>query len=426
MHPAATHGESLLAATLLQLIVIIAAARGAHLLLRRLGQPGVIGEILAGLMLGPSLFGALWPQLSDAVFKGPAGGAIGVISQIGLILLMFQIGSDFHFGHLARTQHRKAVAAIAAASIAAPLCLGLCLGWWSAPVLAPGIDSRVYCLFFAVAMAITAMPVLGRILREFDLTRTPLGVIAISAAALNDVAGWILLAAVSAIATAQFSPQHMALQLGGIAAFAALLWSAGRPLVRRLLRHYPSSDGQVPSSLMAIVLALLFAAAVCTYQLGIFAIFGGFALGLLFHTHRSFVEAWRWQVGRFVLVFFLPIFFTYTGLRTNLLGLVTLSDWSWCAAILAVAAAGKLLPVYCAGRAAGLSREDAGVCGVLMNTRALMELVVLNIGLDLGFIPPKVFTMLVIMAVTTTLMTAPLLRLIYRRNGQVLVSALEA
>lgn len=431
MHPAeAAHGEGLLLATLLQLIVIVLAARAANLAMRRCGQPGVVGEIIAGLLLGPSCFGALLPQAAAFLFQGPAAAPIGVLSQIGLILLMFQIGSEFHFGQLAQPGRRKAVAAIAAASLAVPLGAGLLLGLYSAPFLAAGTDRLVYSLFFAVAMAITAVPVLGRILREFGLTRTPLGVIAISAAAVNDVVGWVLLGLVSAFATARLSLPHAALQLAGIAGFALLLWYLGRPLADRLVRRYQvtggTAEGQLPGSLMAIVLALLFAAAICTSRLGLFAIFGGFAVGLLFHRHRAFVEAWRRQVGQFVLVFFLPVFFTCTGLRTNLLGLDGVSDWSWCALIVLVAGAAKIVPVYFAARAAGMRNEDAAACGVLMNTRALMELVVLNIGLDLGFIPSKVFTLLVIMAVATTLVTAPLLRLRYRRGGQPLVVAAEA
>lgn len=424
--PTVSAPESDLAATLLQLIVIVSAARGANLWLRRLGQPGAVGEILAGLMLGPSLLGALFPGLSAEVFRPASVAPIQLISQIGLILLMFEIGAEFHFGHLRNRGPRRATIAAAAASLLAPLALGWLLGRWSAPALAAGVDARIYGLFFAVALAITAVPILGRILREFDLTRTPLGVISISAAAVNDVVGWVLLAAVSAIATARFSPQRIAEQIGALSAFAAVLGLFGPGLARYLIARFPLERGEVSPGLMAVVVATMFAAAICTVQLGVFAIFGGFCLGLLFHRHRAFVEAWQRQVGTFVRVVFLPIFFTYTGLRTNVLGLSSASDWIWCLLIVAVASAVKIVPVYAAGRLAGMSRHDAAACGVLMNTRALMELVVLNIGLDLGFLPQKVFTMLVIMAVVTTLSTAPLLRLIFRRSGVPLIAAVEA
>jgi Kef-type K+ transport system membrane component KefB len=165
---------------------------------------------------------------------------------------------------------------------------------------------------------------------------------------------------------------------------------------------------------------------ICTYKLGIFTIFGGFLAGLLFHHDRKFVEAWRAQVGKFVLVFFLPVFFTYTGLRTNVLGLTTASDWSWLAVVLAAAILGKIIPVYLASRGSGFNHQESTVLGCLMNTRALMELIVLNIGFDLGFIPQNVFTMLVIMAVVTTVMTGPLLRVLLPRAGYAIPIGIEA
>jgi Kef-type K+ transport system membrane component KefB len=319
--------EHLLFATLLQLIVIILAARIVGNLCHRLGQPAAVGEIIAGLLLGPSLFGHFWPELSGLVFDPAVSLPITILSQIGLILLMFQIGSDFEFGHLSHARKRAAVVGIAVASVSAPFCLGFVIGHVSAPILAPGVNRLVYSLFLGVALAITAVPILGRILRELDLTRTPIGAVTIAAAALNDVAGWVLLAGISAYAAAQFSVVGTALQIGGIVAFAIMLWLAGRPAVDWLLRRFPVIGGELSSGLMAATLAVLFACGIATYQLGIFAIFGGFAAGLLYHRHHEFVAAWRRQVGRFVLVFFLPVFFTYTGLRTNLLGLTTQSDW---------------------------------------------------------------------------------------------------
>ena len=409
--------EDILFSTLLQLIVIILAARGANQLLRRIGQPGAVGEIIAGLLLGPSLLGYALPGVSKFLFSPTAAMPITVISQIGLILLMFQIGSEFEFSHLRNARNRKATAAIAVASIAVPLFLGLLIGYVSAPILAPDIDVFTYSLFIGVALAITALPTLGRILLEFGLTRAKLGVIAISAAAVNDVAGWVLLAGTAAYAAARFSPENSSLQIGGIVGFAAVLWLADRPAVAWLMRKLPVAGGRIPPNLMAIALTVLFALGIATYLLGIFAIFGGFAAGLLFHRHRDFVEAWRNQIGQFVLVFFLPVFFTYTGLRTNLLGLVSLSDWMWCAVVLAVAVIGKIVPVYAAARVTGFGRDESAVMGALMNTRGLMELIVLNIGFDLGFIPQRLFTMLVVMAVATTMMTAPLLRVLLPRIG---------
>jgi Kef-type K+ transport system membrane component KefB len=418
--------ENLLFITLLQLIVMIGAARIMNSALRSLGQPGVVGEIVAGLLLGPSLFGFFLPQASQALFGTKASAPITIISQIGLILLMFQIGMDFEFGHLRSRRNTRAVVVTTVCSVSVPFALGLLIGHLSAPVLAPHTDPTVYSLFVAVGLAITAVPILGRILREYGLTRTEIGVIAISAAAVNDVIGWVLLAGVSAYAAARFSGADMALQIGGLALFATGCWFVLRPLVDWLIAKNTLRDGELQANLMAVVIALMFAMAICTYKLGIFAIFGGFAAGLLFHQHEAFVNAWRRQVGRFVMVFFLPVFFTYTGLRTNVLGLSTVADAQWLGIILASSILGKIVPVYLGARLCGFDHHQSSVLGSLMNTRALMELIVLNIGFDLGFVPQNVFTMLVIMAVVTTVMTGPILKVLLPRTGHAVPVGVEA
>jgi len=418
--------EDLLFATLLQLIVMIFAARLGNTLARRMAQPGVVGEIVAGLLLGPSLFGHFFPGASLFVFGAQASIPITIISQIGLVLLMFQIGMDFEFGHLARRKNRNGMLGIAAVSVAIPLALGLVIGRVSAPILAPHIDAFIYSLFFGVALAITAVPILGRILREYDLTATEIGVVAISAAAFNDVAGWLLLAGISAYASSRFSAAATGLQLGGVLALLAFSWFVVRHLVDRLLRVFPVDKGELSPNLTAIVVSLIFAMGICTYKLGIFTIFGGFLAGLLFHHHKDFVAAWRRQVGQFVLVFFLPVFFTYTGLRTNVLGLATATEWQWLAIVFAASVLGKIVPVYIAGRLSGFNHDESTILGALMNTRALMELIVLNIGYDLGFLPQDVFTMLVIMAVATTVMTGPLLRVLLPRLGHAIPVGVEA
>ncbi len=417
--------EQLLCSILLQLIVMIGAARIMNGAFRTIGQPGVIGEIVAGLLLGPSLFGHFFPGVSLAIFGAKASPPITMLSQIGLILLMFQIGADFEFGHLRSAKMKRAVLLIALGSILVPFGLGLWLGFASQPSIAPSIDPLTYALFCGVALSITAVPILGRILREFELTRTPIGVVAISAAAINDVVGWVMLACISAYATAAFSGAFLLWRLLAIAVLLVALRFLLAPLVDWLIRRWPVADGRLPANLMAATLCIMFALGIVTYQIGIFAIFGGFAAGLLFHRHPDFVAAWNSQVGHFVLVFFLPVFFTFTGLRTNLLGL-SVSDLGWLALVLAAAIGGKILPVYFAGRAAGFDSNESSILASLMNTRALMELIVLNIGYDLGFLPQDMFTMLVVMAVATTLMTGPLLRLLLPRMGHVVLRAAEA
>jgi Kef-type K+ transport system membrane component KefB len=409
--------EPLLFSVLLQLIVMIGVARLFHSLARKLGQPGVTGETIAGLILGPSLFGALFPGAADSLFGRTASAPIVVISQIGLILLMFQIGGEFAFDHLRSSRYRAATLWVAAGAIVTPLILGFGFGWISAGALAGGVDPLIFSLFCAVAVSITAMPVLGRILREYSLTGEAIGVVAIAAAAINDLIGWLLLGSLAAYATAQFSGGFVLWELAAIAVGAAALWFVLRPLVAWLMRAFPLREQRLAPDMIALVLCLIFALGLATNAIGIFTMFGGFAAGLLFHRHPDFVEAWRRQVGQFVLVFFLPVFFTFTGLRTQILGLSSAADLGWLALLLALSVLGKIAPVYAASRACGFARAQALALGSLMNTRGLMELIVLNVGYDLGFVPQKAFTMLVVMAVTTTLMTGPLLQFLLPRMG---------
>jgi len=406
--------EALLSSVLLQLVVMIGAARLLHSLARMVRQPGVTGEIVAGLVLGPSLFGHFFPNASIALFGHTADAPIVVISQIGLVLLMFQIGADFSFRHLYTGRYMAATVSVALASIILPFFLGFCFGQLSAPTLAPGINPKTYSLFCGVGVCITAVPILGRILREFDLTDSPIGVIAISAAAINDVIGWVLLACTSSYATNEFGVSFVFWKVTAIIAGVSMMWLVFFPLTAVLLKRFPVVDEKLDPNLIAVVCCLMFAFGLYTEKIGIFTIFGGFAAGLLFHTQGPFVTAWRNQVGQFVTVFFLPVFFTFTGLRTNLLGL-SVNDFGWLALLLSVSILGKMLPVYLAARLSGLNHYQSAVLGSLMNTRALMELIVLNIGYNLGFLSKTTFTMLVVMAVLTTIMTGPLLNYLLPR-----------
>lgn len=401
--------EEILASILIQITLVILLARAAGAGAAALRQPRAVGEIIAGLVLGPSLFGYLFPDMAAFLFPADAAQTMWMLAQIGLILLMFQIGSDFDFQLLREKTNRQAVMGVALASLSFPLIAGFTLGQIAAPTLAADIDRLGFSLFMAVAMAITAVPILGRILAEYRLTRTRVGVVAISSAAANDVVGWVILALVSAIVSARFSATGFSLQIAGLVVLIAIMFSFGRALAGWLIRRLPPGDSGLSPVLIVCVIALVFLAGVTTQKLGIFTIFGGFLVGLQFHSHTAFVDAWRKTIGQFVLVFFLPIFFTLTGLRTNLLGLDTAGEWLWCAVILAASIVSKIGPVYLAARFSGLGRDEAAALGVLMNTRALMELIVLNIGLSMGVIPQEVFTMMVIMAVVTTVMTGPLI-----------------
>lgn len=420
------HVENTLYFILLQLIVIIAAARLAGNLARRVGQPRAVGEMVAGLLLGPSLFGHLFPEVSSFLFESASSLPISIISQIGLVFLMFQIGMDFDFSHLNDRKNRKAVSWISVLCISLPFGLGVAIGQVSAPYLAPAIPVLPYSLFVGTALAITAVPILGRIMAEYDLTQTKIGAIAISAAAVNDVVGWILLAVISALAAAQFSMSGTLTQLGLLVLYVVVSWWVVRPLLVRLIRRFRPQGGELPGNLLAIMLVAIFISSMCTYKLGIFAIFGGFMMGVLVHDQRDFVLAWKRTVGSFVLVFFLPIFFTFTGLRTNIAGLNTGELWNWCALLMLAAIVGKVGGAYIGARLAGLPQHQASTIGVLMNTRALMELIVLNVGYDAGYLPHSVFTMLVIMAIGTTIMTGPLLRSQLPRMGHAIPAGIDA
>lgn len=403
--------EQVLYFLLLQLIVIIGFARLAANVARMVGQPRVVGEIIGGLLLGPSLLGRFAPTLFNYVFKfAPAISPRNMLSQLGLIMIMFQIGLDFDFSHLRERHNRRAVLLVSAASILLPFVTGIFLARVSAPYLAPQVNLLGYELFVATAFSITAIPILGRIMMEFGLTKTRLGAVTITAAAVNDVIGWILLAIISAMAVSEFSGRAVAIQLGALAIYAAVCWFLVKPVLQRLLRHFGVTEDHLPGTLMAIILGVMFSSAIATYQLGIFAIFGGFMAGVLLYQEHAFVKVWKKKVADFVTIFFLPIFFTATGLKTNVNGLNSIGLWGWCALLIAGATFGKYAGAYFAARWAGLSHAEAKCAGIMMNTRALMELIILNVGYDLGVIPPNVFTMLVLMAIFSTIITAPFLR----------------
>jgi Kef-type K+ transport system membrane component KefB len=408
--------EESLRPLLVQLIVIILAARAGAAVARWLRQPSVVGEIVAGLLLGPSVFGAVFPDLFATVFSGgPNGGqleaALTGFSQIGLVLLLFLVGIEFDFSHVRR--QGGLAAGVSLAGVVAPFTLGIGLAAVMAPRLAAlgatnTIDPRAFALFLGTAMSITAIPILGRILIEMGLQRSPLGALVIAAAACDDAVGWTLLAAVSALATGNFEPARIAAMVGATIGFAAAMLLVVRPLLLPRLERSVNAEGRLPLGILSIVLALLFGAAFITSAIGIFAIFGGFLLGAALSGSPRVREAFVNQFNDFTTVFFLPIFFTFTGLRTNLGSLDGLEAWGWCAAVLVVAVAGKWGGCGLVARLGGMPAGEAACVGVLMNTRALMELIVINVGMDLGVIPPSVYCMLVLMAIATTLMATPL------------------
>lgn len=400
--------ERRLVIVLIQLSIIIFAARVFAELFRRLGQPMVVGEILAGIILGPSLFGHFFPELSHRIFNPEVAPIFQILSQLGLILLLFLIGLEFDFSHL--KMHGKASVAVSLTGMILPFALGFVLGWQVHPILAPTVNHLGFSLFMGTAMSITAIPILGRIMMELNLTRTKVGAITITAAAVDDAMGWILLATVSAMVGSDFqlwgTLQMILLTLG----FFLLVMYVLRPVLVKLIRlALPEGKSELKLNHMAALLIVLFLCAIATSLIGIFAIFGAFLMGAALSTEERFRESVSRQLTGFVTVFFLPIFFTYTGLRTNIGSLATPQLWLLAALVLGVAVFGKFVGCSLAARLTGFSTREAACIGIMMNTRALMELIVINVGKDLGIIPDSMFCMLVIMALTTTVMTTPVL-----------------
>jgi Kef-type K+ transport system membrane component KefB len=408
--------ETLLFFTLLELAIIVGAARVAAVLARRLGQSAVVGEIIVGILLGPSLFGWVAPQTFDLVFGTAPPDALRTLSGLALVLLMFQIGLEFDFSHLAARANRAVALRVGTACLVLPFGLGLALGYCAAPVLSPQANRLNSALFVATAFSITALPVLGRIMLDLEITRTRLAVIAISAAALNDVVGWLLLALVTALSMASFDGVHYGLRILLLAGYILLCVVALRPLLKKIVRRFELADGTVPGTLLGILLVTIFLSAMMTYQLGIFAVFGAFMMGVILFDEPQLVRAWQGRVGDFVTVFFLPIYFTYTGLRTSIDALASWQLWAWCGITIVLATLGKFGGAY-VGAHRTLDGISATLLGFMMNTRGLMELVVINVGLDLGVISQQMFTILVLMALVSTVITTPALRLYLPRAG---------
>ena len=381
---------------------VILLGRALARLLRPLHQPPVIGEVLAGILLGPSLLGT---RLAERILPPEAAAALAVVAALGVILFMFLVGLELDIASL-RSRARAAVA-ISHAGIVVPFGLGAGLAVWLHPRLAAGdVALTTFALFIGVAMAITAFPVLARILTDHGLERTPLGVLALGVAAVGDVTAWCLLAIVVGLARAEVGGTLVV--VGGAVAFVAVMLLVTRPLLARLSDRAPRrlSEGSV-----AAVFAALFACALIADRIGIHAIFGAFLFGAVMPHDGPVARFFERGMRLTVTVFLLPAFFAYTGMRTRIDLLSGGETWAICGLIVLVATLGKLGGVYAGARAAGVERHEAAALGALMNARGLMELIVLNIGLEMGVISPTLFSMLVVMAIATTMSAAPLLRL---------------
>ncbi len=396
---------------LVQIAVVVIAARVVGLLFRRIGQPQVMGEMVAGILLGPSFFGAWAPGLSAQLFPAASLGFLNSISQVGLLVFMFLVGLELNPRLLRDRGHTAVVTSHA--SIVVPFFLGALLSLHLYPRLS---DSSVtftgFALFMGAAMSVTAFPVLARILTERKLTRTRVGVVAIACAAVDDVTAWCILAVVVAIVRAGGHGLPPWATVLGSAVYVVAMVLIVRRVLAPLERHF-QRDGRVTQDMLGLILLVALASAWTTEALGVHALFGAFLAGAVMPKGEGFVHAVTGKLEDITVVLLLPLFFAFTGLRTRI-GLVEGAEmWGFCALIVLVAVVGKFGGSTVAARLTGMRWRESAAIGALMNTRGLMELVILNIGLDIGVISPAVFAMMVMMALVTTFMTSPLLELVY-------------
>jgi Kef-type K+ transport system membrane component KefB len=404
---------------LLQIVAIIVATRIVVWAAKKIGQTDVAGEILAGLVLGPSLLGAFAPSLMHKLFIPETAPIFVGFAQIGLVLLMFQIGLEFEFKR-ELSASKLAIVVVSLFGMVVPFGLGyLSAGWFHAQLPLPRPSLMGFRLFFAIAMSITAIPILGRVFMELDLSHTRTAALTIGAAAIDDVAGWLLLGVVTLLVQGGFDARWLLVRVGALAAYLTFVMVVARPILkRRIHAHLERHDGRLQPIAVSLLLLVLFVSGLITSTIGVFAIIGGFVVGVSLHDDRRFVAEWKSRVGSLVNAFFLPIFFAYTGLRTDVHGLTSRQDWLVCGAVVGLAFATKFGGAFVGARLVGEDNRSALAIGVSMNTRALMELIAINIGYDLGVIPRSMFTMLVIMAIASTYVTTPILRRLMRRERQ--------
>lgn len=395
---------SILGHLLLALAAVVVIGRLFGRVLARFGQPPVIGDIVAGIALGPSLLGLVSPAASLSILPPPVAPYLSVVAQLGVIIYMFLVGLELNPAVI-RGQMRATVAT-ALASVVVPFGLGAALAVYLYPRLSTAaVPFGHFALFLGIALSITAFPVLARILDDRGMTGTRLGTAALTCAAIADVVAWCLLAFVVGVVQARVGSLFVV--AGLTVGFVAVMFFVVRPLFRRL--SVPSR-GRSAHDVVALALASMLLAALATETIGVHAIFGAFLLGAVIPHDGELARSLERSLGDLATVLLLPAFFAVTGMRTEVGLLSGGSQWAICGLIVLVATVGKFGGTFAAARLTGMDGRHAGGLGVLMNTRGLMELVVLNIGLDLGVISSTLFTMLVVMALVTTLATTPILR----------------
>ena len=401
-----------LATLVLQIAAIVGASRLVGSLFRKVGQPTVIGEMFAGIMLGPSLLGWVAPSISVSLFAPSSLAYLNALSQVGIVIYMFLVGLDLNV-RAVREQSRAAIVT-SQVSIIVPFVLGTALAFPLHSRLSnASVSITTFALFMGASMSITAFPVLARILTERRMLGTRLGSLAIACAAVNDVTGWCILAYVVFRARAESgSVTALWVTVAGLVVFLSVMLFGARRLFRSFETAYKKAGG-VSDNLLALLLVIAMLCAVVTERLGLHLLFGAFLAGVVMPKERGFVREVLDKLETVTLVLLLPLYFAFTGLRTSVTLIAGTDMWLICLVIVVTAVAGKLGGTLFAARLVGRSWRQAAGLGILMNTRGLMELVILNVGLDIGVLSPSLFSMMVLMALVTTFMTSPLLEWVY-------------
>lgn len=403
----------MLITVLVQVAVILVVSRLMGLLFARMRQPQVIGEILAGILLGPTLFGIVAPGWSAALFPANSMSSLKLIADIGVVVFLFLVGLEFD-RKLLKKQGGAAIS-ISLAGIAFPMILGIGLAYVLRSKFDPAHQDNFLpsALFMGAAVSVTAFPVLARILTERNLLRTRVGALSISAAAIDDVLAWTLLAVVVALTPSGGTEEkHPALIFGEALAYIGVMLLLVRPLLSKL-EVLQQRQGKISREVLGILLLVMIASVYATEHIGVHALFGAFVAGFVMPKSTKFVEEVRLKLEDFILVFFLPLFFAFAGLKADLTRIFSVDLIGYTLLIIFVACAGKLGGVFIAAKLLGNSVRESAAVGLLMNTRGLMELIILTVGLSLGVINQDIYGMMVVMALVTTAMTAPLLALVY-------------
>ena len=400
---------------LLQLVIILGAARGLGLILRYFGQPAVVGEMAAGIILGPVVFGAIAPDLHAEIFAPASRGPLEGISQLGLVLFMFLVGAELRLPTGVRSQ-LVAASWIGVLSVLLPMGLGFAIAFPLYPVVSlPGVAFWPFALFMAVAMSITAFPVMARILKDTRMTQTTIGRLGLTSAAVADVLAWVMLGLVVVLASSAQDWNVLVREIVGVAILMGVIYGVFRPLIAWLLAKY-ASDGRPAGPLLAALLIGTFVCAYATDYLGVHAVFGAFLFGTCLPRDDRLLHSLIERIEHVAVLVLMPVFFALAGLNTTKDAFVG-AGLGGLGLILAVAVVGKYAGAVIGARVSRCSWRESFAVGSLMNARGLMELIVMKVGLDIGVIGPQLFTMLLVMALVTTFMTTPLVMYFSRNAG---------